>query len=466
MARVLLLMTRPLAGAGGRGMVLQTIIDSITGAGHEVVCAVVGGPADPAAIPGVRAVHRLPDVRLHEVLLGARARRRGLRSFNERLYSSDRVTRAVRAIARREHVDAVVADGVRLAAYAEDTGLPWFVDLDDLLSARYELWQDHDLDLHQLLGHRRPTNRLLAALLRRVRVRRLLAVEARRLRDREVEIARRADGVSLVSPTEAATLAERAGVEVLALPMAVAADRVRVWPAPRSPGTPESVGGPAPDRRLAFPGSLTAFANEEAVTWWVTELEPALRRRGLGGWQLHVYGVVPPEARERVEAQDRTGSVVLRGAFSREDLHAELVGHSFLLAPQREALGLTVKVVEAAVLGLVPVTTPQGASGMGVEHGRELLLFSDGDELADVLTTVERWTAHEPAEIADLAGRARAWATADYSPATLQRRWADVVARLTRPGRPTRPTCPTRPTRLTRPTPVDDGGSDRLDLIR
>lgn len=411
MARILLLMTRPLAGAGGRGLVLRTIVDSLAGAGHDVVCAVVGGPRTPVPVDRSVATHRLPDVRWWEVA-GSSARRRGLRSFNERLYHSPRVAREVRRLVALERIDAVVADGVRLAAYAEDSGRPWFVDLDDLLSDRYDLWRSRDLDLHQLLGHRRPTSRLAAAALRRVPVRRVLALEARRLREREDVLARTAHGTSLVSPIEAERLSERAGVEVRSLPMAVTADVRRTW----TPGAPL-------DRRLAFPGSLTAFANEEAVRWWLDELEPALRANGLHGWELHVFGEVPDAVRPRVQAP----SVVLRGAFDRAALHAELVQHSFLLAPQREALGLTVKVVEAAVLGLVPLTTPQGASGMAVADGEQLLLFRDGEGLARALATLERWADEGGTRTTELAERARAWARASFAAEVLTRRWGAVV---------------------------------------
>ncbi|WP_432563236.1 glycosyltransferase [Kineococcus sp. SYSU DK003] len=407
-------MTRPLAGAGGRGLVLRTIVDSITGAGHEVVCAVVGGPADPVPVDRSVATHRLPDVRWWEVL-GPAAARRGLRSGNERLYWSPRVAAEVRRLVEVERIDAVVADGVRLAPYAEDSGRPWFVDLDDLLSDRYDLWRSRAMDLHQLLGHRRPTSRLAAEVLRRVPVGRVLALEARRLREREDVLARTAHGTSLVSPTEAARLAERVGVEVQALPMAVTAQVRRQW-----------TGGAPLDRRLAFPGSLTAFANEEAVRWWIDELEPALRAHGLQGWELHVFGEVPDAVRARVGAP----SVVLRGAFDRERLHTELVQHSFLLAPQREALGLTVKVVEAAVLGLVPLTTPQGASGMGVAHGDQMLLFRDGDGLARALGTLERWAAEGGSQTAELAGRAHAWARSSFAAEVLTRRWGAVVEGL------------------------------------
>jgi len=413
-ARILLLMTRPLAGAGGRGLVLRTIVDSLAGAGHDVVCAVVGGPDTPVPVDRSVATHRLPDVRWWEVL-GPAARRRGLRSLNERLYHSPRITQEVRRLVEAERIDAVVADGVRLAPYAQDSGRPWFVDLDDLLSDRYDLWRSRAMDLHQLLGHRRPTSRPATALLRRIPVAGLLATEARRLREREDALAREAHGTSLVSPTEAARLADRVGVPVQALPMAVTSTVRRDWS-----------GNAGLDRRLAFPGSLTAFANEEAVRWWIDELEPALRANGLTGWELHVFGDVPQASRARVQAP----SVVLRGAYDREGLHAELVQHSFLLAPQREALGLTVKVVEAAVLGLVPLTTPQGASGMGVAHGEQMLLFRDGDGLARALATLERWAAEGGAETERLAARAHDWAQGSFAAEVLTRRWGAVVEEL------------------------------------
>jgi glycosyltransferase involved in cell wall biosynthesis len=366
------------------------------------------------------ATHRLPDTALLGVLTGRAARRRGLTSYNERLYFSPRTSAVVRALVAAERIDVVVADGVRLAAYAEDSGRPWFVDLDDLLSERYALWRDRAMDLHQLLGHRRPAGRLPAALLRRVRVRRILTTEAERLRAREVEIARSAHGTSLVSPLEAARLAERSGAPVQALPMAVTSAVSRRWPP----------GGEPLDRRLAFPGSLTAFANEEAVRWWIDELEPRLRAAGLHGWELHVFGEVPPTVRARVQVP----GVVLRGAMPREELHAELVRHQFLLAPQREALGLTVKVVEAAVLGLVPITTPQGASGLGVDHGGQVLLFRDGDGLARALATLERWAADGGGATAALADRARAWARESFSAQALTSRWAEVVDGLVGAG--------------------------------
>ena len=403
---VLLIATRPLgAPVTGRKVVLQTIVTSLVSLGYRVVVAAFGHPDGDRTGEdlGAAEVLWLQGPAPHQVAASAVGRRRGW-SLNELLWWSPRSSQELRAFADTHGVDLVVADGVRTARYAEELGLPWFCDLDDLLSDRYQGWADRDLRLSDIVGFRAPRSAALLRLLGRFGAAPVLRREAARLRRREVEVASAADGVSLVSAHDAATLRTRSGRGVTDLPMAVSVDVQRDW----------REHDPA-DRRLAFTGALNWWPNLEAVTFWSEELHPELLRRGLTGYELHVYGDAPESARSRLDGR----AVVLHGRKTQPELRTELSGYPLLLVPQREAMGLTTKIIEAALIGTVVLSTRLGASGMSVEDRREVLLFDDVDELEAQL----RWVSEHPEELPAIADRARRWAAAHYSAAAVADRW-------------------------------------------
>ena len=409
---IMLIATRPLGPPlSGRKIVLLTAVRSLASLGHRIVVAAFGaadGDDDRAALQaGAFAVHRLPSPsipRMAAAALGAQRRW----ALNEQLWWHPAALDTLRELVVQHGVTLSLADGLRTTRYAQALGLPWFVDLDDLLSDRYARWADAGVHVGRVMGFRRPERRILQMVLDGLPASAVLRHEAGRLRRRELDVARAADGVSLVSPVEAARLADRSGRDVSHLPMAIDVAESRRWE------------GRVDLRRMAFTGSLTWWPNLAAVRWWAHELEPELRRRGLPGHRMHVFGDVPADLRKELDVP----GVVLEGRLDQADLQHALASYPVLLVPQTEAMGLTTKIIEAAMIGLVVLTTRAGTEGLDVGNREQVLHFDDVDELEQQL----RWlTDSPPEELAALGSRAREWAASRFSASVVAERWRDAL---------------------------------------
>jgi hypothetical protein len=200
---------------------------------------------------------RLPSV----VRSALRALTLGDRSLNESLFVDRSVRRAVARLAGELPADLVVVDTLRLFGATEGLGVPVVVDLDDLLSLRYDrLRTTARDDPGAVLGFAeahipRPLRGLAArsALL-------LLGWESRRMAERELAVSAAATAVSLVSAQEAEVLRRSTGGDVAWLPPAV--------PIPEEPV--EQCDG------LVFLGGLDYLPNVQALRFYRDEVLPWL----------------------------------------------------------------------------------------------------------------------------------------------------------------------------------------------
>ena len=142
--------------AMGRKVVLKTILSSLESLGHNVNLAIVG-PAESRSGPSQACngrVEYLARPGLFRILCNVAmyyTRRR--MSLNECLYFSPRVLKAMRRIAAENRCDLAVADMIRSAPYAGSLGLPWVLDLDDLLSKRYAAMVAQRSPMEMILGY-------------------------------------------------------------------------------------------------------------------------------------------------------------------------------------------------------------------------------------------------------------------------------------------------------------------------
>ena len=162
-------------------------------------------------------------------------------------------------------------------------------------------------------------------------------------------------------------------------------------PPPRDPG------------RVLFLGSMDYGPNVDAVRWFVSACLPALRARR-PGVVLEVIGRHPgPEVRSLAGE-----GVVVTGEVPEVPSHLERC--AVFLVPLRIGGGTRLKLVEALALGAPTVSTTIGAEGLGLEHGKHLLLADDPPALVDA---VDRLLA-DPAAARALGERGRAFAHDRY----------------------------------------------------
>lgn len=409
--RILLLCTRDPGGRqAGRKAVLKTIIRSLRALGHHVDVAVVGRePTTPLAgeFPGVESLF-VPAPSLPRVVVNVLTQfSRGRLSLNECLFVSPRGRGRVDTIVADGGYDLVIVDMIRAVALASRLCVPVIVDLDDRLSRRYEEILRDGGDRGDLLGY---VEHRVPILLRRVASRvtsTLLRLEVRVLARREVEVARRASAVSLVSRFEAAQLARDAGIPVTALPMAVTI-RDRPVPVAANPGG-----------AMAFVGGLDYHANAEAVRWFADCVLPRIRNE-----RPDFVATVIGECPMRLRAEFTRPGLQLSGYIS--DLDAELSRQRGFLAPVRSGHGIKTKVLEAMAAGLPVVATPEGLAGLDAIGGENCLIAHSAQSFADAVLRL----VSDSGTAVRIGAAGREYVTAHFSPPVLVTEWQRMLDRV------------------------------------
>ncbi len=331
--------------------------------------------------------------------------------------------------------DLAVLQLVRLALHREDLGAtPLLVDLIDSLSLNFS---------------RR------AAVDRRW-LRPFLTAEARLLARAEHRLIERGAGALVVSDRDRRSLASGLPPElarkVVVVPLAVPPPDLREPEASAERGQPPRttqqafptqqsfVAAPSASTRpetprpepagarpvLVLTGNLGYFVNADAVTWWLTEVWPALRRRR-PDLRVVVAGDRPQRAVRR--AVERAGAGV-ELVVSPPDLRWVLAPATLSLAPMRCGSGLPIKILEAWSAGVPVVASPWAAAGTSGIPGEDFRLAATPAEWVAAIVDL----LADPAERRRLAESGRRRLAADYSPEVVR---AGLLAAISRAARAT-----------------------------
>ena len=238
---------------------------------------------------------------------------------------------------------------------------------------------------HRLLGDRPRLLTALDAAHRNVAARVALARGARRLAlraearrmERFVATEFPAYGtVVMVTPEDAEAVAELApDARVTSIPNGVDAERYAVH-VPREPG------------RIVFHGAMGYAPNVGAAGFAARELLPQVRAR-VPEAELVLVGRDPSA---EVRALAELPGVQVTGEV--DDVAPWLASASVYLCPMRTGTGIKNKLLEAMAAGAPCVVTPLALQGIAADHGRDVLVGSDAEELiahvVALLTDAER----------------------------------------------------------------------------
>ncbi len=226
------------------------------------------------------------------------------------------------------------------------------------------------------------------------------------LRELELALARACDVTLTVSEVERQTLlGEEPGLDIAILPNA---------------HEPWSAVPPRRERSgVLFVGGFAHGPNAGAALELASRVMPAVWAE-IEDVPLTVVGADPPPELAAL-AGDR---IDVRGWVP--DLDPLLGGSVAMVAPLRYGAGVKGKITESMAAGLPVVTTPVGAEGLAVEHGRDILVGDTAGELARLIVELHR-DAELWSRISD-SGRDVIAQTA--SPATLR----PVLERLLAPS--------------------------------
>lgn len=335
---------------------------------HDVWCACfVDDPTDMQHVETLRRICReVVAIPLNRTI----AKLRSLldlaidETATEGFYRNRAMIDALRQLSRRVAFDCVFVYSSSMGQYARLADAQRrIIDLCDLDSRKWA----------QIAGYRRPP----ASWLYRA--------EADRLERLEHRLYREFDATIVIGPHEAR---DWSGPDRNKLRFV--ANGVNLPPLPASPQSDASLVG--------FVGDMAYFPNQDAVTWFVRQVWPAIRSV-VPAARFEIVGRHPSRAVQRLECVE---GVHVVGAVPNVTEYLHRFG--VVVAPLRIARGIQNKVLESMAAGRPVVATRAAAEGIQAMDGESILLADDAEQLAAQVNRVLR----DPMLGAALGQRARA----------------------------------------------------------
>ena len=268
-------------------------------------------------------------------------------------YRSAQLADWVRTTVAAQGIEQAVAFSGPMAQYLDAPGLQrHIIDFCDVDSAK---WTQYAADRRWPLSwlYRREGERLLAF---------------------ERQASARSDASLFVTAAEAALFTSAA-------PEAVARTRVMqngvdadFFSPAHAPVNPYPAGGPV----LLFTGAMDYWPNIDAVSWFATEILPAIRARR-PDVRFWIVGMNPAPA---VQALAGAG-VVVTGTVA--DVRPYLAHADVVVAPLRIARGIQNKVLEAMAMARPVVLSAAPAVGLAASSGTECEIAADGPAFAQAV---------------------------------------------------------------------------------
>jgi len=149
--------------------------------------------------------------------------------------------------------------------------------------------------------------------------------------------------------------------------------------------SPFPPGGPV----LVFTGAMDYWPNIDAVTWFATDILPAIRAR-VPDVRFCIVGMNPAPS---VQALADAGEGI-RVTGTVPDVRPYLAHADVVVAPLRIARGIQNKVLEAMAMGRPVVLSAAPAVGLAAEDGRDCAIAADAqgfaDKVVDLLARADR----------------------------------------------------------------------------
>ena len=128
-------------------------------------------------------------------------------------------------------------------------------------------------------------------------------------------------------------------------------------------------------------GSMEWQPNVEGLQWFLKEVWPLVLSKEKDA-KMYIAGKAMPEEFTRGTWQNVSviGEVKNAAHFMQH--------HEILVVPLHSASGIRIKTIEAVSLGVCVVTTPVGAQGLPLQHGKEIWIENTATKFADAIVTL------------------------------------------------------------------------------
>ncbi len=132
---------------------------------------------------------------------------------------------------------------------------------------------------------------------------------------------------------------------------------------------------PIKNRSVFYIGSMDWMPNQEAVTWFIKNCWPIIRKEvpearfyaGGKGMPLHFFHITEP------------GVTIIENVSSAPAFFME---HEVMVVPLLSGSGIRIKIIEGMSYGKAIVSTRVGAEGIGYTDGKNILIADDPEQFA------------------------------------------------------------------------------------
>jgi glycosyltransferase involved in cell wall biosynthesis len=215
---------------------------------------------------------------------------------------------------------------------------------------------------------------------------------AKQLKQYEVSVLKRVDGVAAITPGDAEHLMSYGGkTPVVTIPFGVD---------PASYATQEPKGAPV----FFHLGSMDWLPNEEGVRWLVTKVWPLVTKAHPTA-QLHLAGNKMPQ--DLIDLKMPGLSVMGRV----ENADRYMTERHVMVVPLFSAGGMRVKIIEGMAMAKCVISTTMGAEGIACKHGHDILLADTPEDMAQSIGSI----IDHPTLAARIGGQAHELVLAQYS---------------------------------------------------
>lgn len=305
---------------------------------------------------------RIPEISVNLIT-------RHSKSLQENLFFSRRSARKIRTAIAGFQPDIIVADMIRCGQFVDDIGIPKVLEMDDLLSARYERFAHSTSSDDNLLG-------TFASILPRsittavnYRLKPLvLRYEAGKMRRREMAAVCTFDAVTLVSVSETQKLCAMTGGKNI-FPVPPTVDKI-------SDGKLADVTYPC---KLLFLGNLSTNQNLSSIKFIVDEVLPILDKIGFS-YNFDICGSHDSRA-ERIVG----GNSQVRLLGYVDSIDEIFRSHDIFLTPITFGSGIKTKILDAMSYGLPVITNDVGIEAIPGVDGKDYINANHPEEIAQAV---------------------------------------------------------------------------------
>jgi glycosyltransferase involved in cell wall biosynthesis len=292
-------------------------------------------------------------------------------SFQEQLFYSIKAERILKKTIEEVKPDIIIADMIRMAQYVEDWTGPKILDMDDLLSIRYErILKSSQYQIENLLGTFKNKLHLpISENLIRPFIKRILAIESRKIREREDVLAHKFEHVLLVSPKEVDILRQRVSLSSISwFPPTVKAKYVY---------------NPSKENIFLYLGNLYTPQNRMSIEFIINHILPLLKKRKIN-FEFWIVGDYPPGLRNAFKGKNIK---FLGFVKNLEEIMAKV---KILLSPIAFGTGIKTKILDAMAYGVPVFTNSVGVEGLAVRKNFHCIIEDDPKLLvAKLINTLE-----------------------------------------------------------------------------